>query len=110
MSKELEVLNIYIQQQQQKINEMTQTILMLHTKNAVLEKQVASLQSINSEQEIKSNTIVSKETIKRKSISKQIDASHTINLPDEKLSVVEKNESKESFLQKINKRWFKWHQ
>ena len=40
MSKENETLDIYIQQQQNTINKLTQTTLMLETKIALLEKQI----------------------------------------------------------------------
>ena len=49
MSKENEILNIYIEQQQKQINEMNRTILMLTTKNIILEKELNSLKNINKE-------------------------------------------------------------
>ena len=49
-SKEAEVLNEFMEQQQNKINQLQQQILLLTTKNTMLEKQVTKLQNINSQQ------------------------------------------------------------
>jgi len=49
MSKEAEVLNVYMEQQQQKIKELTQTIMILETKNKIMAKEIQDLKSINSE-------------------------------------------------------------
>jgi hypothetical protein len=40
MSKEKEALDEYISQQQQKINDLTQTVLLLQTRNILLEKEL----------------------------------------------------------------------
>ena len=49
MTKENEILNVYMEQQQKQINEMNQSILMLTTKNIILERELNSLKSINKE-------------------------------------------------------------
>jgi hypothetical protein len=49
MSKENEILNIYIEQQQNQIQEMNKSILMLTTKNIILERELNSLKNINKE-------------------------------------------------------------
>lgn len=49
MNKETEVLNVYMEQQQQKIKELTQTIMILETKNKIMAKEIQDLKSINSE-------------------------------------------------------------
>jgi len=49
MNKETEVLNVYMEQQQQKIKELTQTIMILETKNKIMAKEIQELKSINSE-------------------------------------------------------------
>ena len=48
MSKENEAINEYIQQQQTRINELMQMIVMLETKNKLLEKENKLLSDINS--------------------------------------------------------------
>lgn len=48
MSKEMEALNAYIENQQKVINQLTQTIMMLETKNKLLEDEVKKIKSINS--------------------------------------------------------------
>ena len=40
MNKEKEALDEYISQQQQKINDLTQTVLLLQTRNILLEKEL----------------------------------------------------------------------
>jgi hypothetical protein len=52
MSKENEILNIYIEQQQNQIQEMNKSILMLTTKNIILERELNSLKNINKESNI----------------------------------------------------------
>jgi hypothetical protein len=48
MSKEMEALNAYIENQQKAINQLTQNIMMLETKNKLLENEVKRVESINS--------------------------------------------------------------
>lgn len=47
MSKEMEAINAYILNQQNKINELNQQLLMLQTKNKLLEDELESVKSIN---------------------------------------------------------------
>jgi len=47
--KELEVINEFMEQQQTKINQLQQQILLLTTKNTMLEKELNKLKNINSE-------------------------------------------------------------
>ena len=47
--KEIEVINEFMEQQQTKINQLQQQILLLTTKNAMLEKELSKLKNINSE-------------------------------------------------------------
>lgn len=48
MSKEMEALNAYIENQQKVINQLTQTIMMLETKNKLLEDELKKVKIINS--------------------------------------------------------------
>jgi hypothetical protein len=47
MSKEYEALNIYIEQQQARINELMQVVMMLETRNKILEEENKKLESKN---------------------------------------------------------------
>ena len=47
--KEIDVINEFMEQQQTKINQLQQQILLLTTKNAMLEKELSKLKNINSE-------------------------------------------------------------
>ena len=68
-SKEAEVLNEFMEQQQNKINQLQQQILLLTTKNTMLEKQVTKLQNINSQQK----ELIEKLTkVDRKSLSSSL--------------------------------------
>ena len=68
-SKEAEVLNEFMEQQQNKINQLQQQILLLTTKNTMLEKELAKLQNINSQQK----ELIEKLTkVDRKSLSSSL--------------------------------------
>jgi len=47
MSKQAEAINVYIEQQQKKINELVQQNMMLETRNNILLKEVEELKNIN---------------------------------------------------------------
>jgi Mg2+/Co2+ transporter CorB len=49
MSKEAETLNIFIEQQQQKIKELTQALMISETKVKIMSKEIQDLKSINSQ-------------------------------------------------------------
>lgn len=51
MSKEMEALNAYIENQQKVVNQLTQTIMMLETKNKLLEDELKKVKNINSQYE-----------------------------------------------------------
>jgi len=51
MSKEMEALNAYIENQQKAVNQLTQTIMMLETKNKLLEDELKKVKNINSQYE-----------------------------------------------------------
>jgi prefoldin subunit 5 len=48
-AKEVEVLNEFMEQQQNKINQLQQQILLLTTKTTMLEKELAKVKNINSQ-------------------------------------------------------------
>ena len=66
---EMVALNEFMEQQQQKINQLQQEILLLTTKNAMLEKELAEVKDINSrhKEHIRELTMVD-----RKSMSKTL--------------------------------------
>ena len=47
MSKEIDAINAYIENQQEKINNLTKNLMFLETKNKLLEKEIQELKSIN---------------------------------------------------------------
>lgn len=49
MNKEAETLNIFIEQQQQKIKELTQALMISETKVKIMSKEIEDLKSINSQ-------------------------------------------------------------
>ena len=49
MNKEAETLNIFIEQQQQKIKELTQALMISETKVKIMSKEIQDLKSINSQ-------------------------------------------------------------
>jgi len=66
---EMVALNEFMEQQQQKINQLQQEILLLTTKNVMLEKELAEVKNINSgyKEHIRDLTAVD-----RKSVSKTL--------------------------------------
>lgn len=69
-SVEMIALNQYMEQQQEKINNLQQEILLLKTKNTMLEKELSEVKSINSiyKDQIKNLTAVKE----RKTLSKSL--------------------------------------
>jgi predicted RNase H-like nuclease (RuvC/YqgF family) len=68
--KELEVINEFMEQQQTKINQLQQQILLLTTKNTMLEKELNKLKSINSEYKEQLDKLT---RVDRKSLSNYLD-------------------------------------
>ena len=68
-SVEMIALNEFMEQQQQKINQLQQEIVLLNTKNSMLEKELAETKGINSryKEHIRELT-----TVDRKSMSKTL--------------------------------------
>jgi Tfp pilus assembly protein PilN len=68
-SVEMVALNEFMEQQQQKINQLQQEIVLLNTKNSMLEKELAEVKAINSrhKEHIRDLTAVD-----RKSMSKTL--------------------------------------
>ena len=74
MSKEAEVINEYIAQQQKRINELMQHNMMLETRNNVLFKELEDLKNINSRYEEKIDAL----SFQRDGISSSISSSNFI--------------------------------
>tara|TARA_R110000822_G_scaffold269232_1_gene392458 strand:+ start:291 stop:608 length:318 start_codon:yes stop_codon:yes gene_type:complete len=72
MSKEEEVINEYIAQQQKRINELMQHNMMLETRNNVLFKELEDLKNINSRYEEKIDAL----SFQRDGISSSISSSN----------------------------------
>jgi len=47
LSKEIDAINAYIENQQEKINNLTKNLMFLETKNKLLEKEIQELKNIN---------------------------------------------------------------
>jgi ppGpp synthetase/RelA/SpoT-type nucleotidyltranferase len=68
-SIEMVALNEFMEQQQQKINQLQQEIVLLNTKNAMLEKELAEVKDINTRYK-EQITIMTK--VDRKSLSSSL--------------------------------------
>jgi len=75
-SVEMVALNQYMEQQQEQINVLQQELLLLKTKNAMLEKELAEVKSINSDykDQIRNLTAVKQ----RKTLSSNLSANRGI--------------------------------
>lgn len=64
---EMVALNEFMEQQQQKINQLQQEILLLSTKNVMLEKELAQIKNINSsyKEQIRTLTAVDRESMSK---------------------------------------------
>lgn len=80
MSKEIDTLNLYIEQQLQKIKELTQTVLILETKNKLMQKQ---LEDMNSKYTLE-KTLFEEKQFKRNSFNTSMETSDSRVVEKEK--------------------------
>lgn len=80
MSKEIDTLNLYIEQQLQKIKELTQTVLILETKNKLMQKQ---LEDMNSKYTLE-KTLFEEKQFKRNSFNTSMEISDSRVVEKEK--------------------------